>query len=74
MILFDSNRYLNALSSLDPIQLKGKITQIIGLVVEAEGPSVSLGELCYISSKKKSEPIMAEVVGFRHNRVLLKVY
>lgn len=71
MILFDSNRYLNAVSALDPIQLKGKITQIIGLVVEAEGPSVSLGELCYISSKKKSEHIMAEVVGFRHNRVLL---
>lgn len=71
MSLFNASRYLKAMEGLDTIQLRGKITQIIGLVVESEGPSVNLGELCYICSRQKNEQVMAEVVGFRQNRVLL---
>lgn len=71
MSLFNANKYLRAIDGLDTIQLRGKITQIIGLVVESEGPSVNLGELCYICSRLKNEQVMAEVVGFRQNRVLL---
>lgn len=71
MSLFNANKYLRVIDGLDTIQLRGKITQIIGLVVESEGPSVNLGELCYICSRQKHEQVMAEVVGFRQNRVLL---
>lgn len=71
MSLFNADKYLRSIDTSETIQLRGKITQIIGLVVESEGPSVNLGELCYIYSRQKNEHIMAEVVGFRHNRVLL---
>ena len=51
--------------------MKGKITKIIGLVIEADGPSINLGELCYINPRIDAPPLPAEVVGFRENRVLL---
>lgn len=50
---------------------KGKVVQLIGLVIESEGPNVMLGELCYVFSRGGGEPIKAEVVGFRQSRVLL---
>lgn len=68
---FDATRYLDAIKSAQPIQMNGKITQIIGLLIESQGPLVQLGELCYIYSRSGADPIPAEVVGFRHDRVLL---
>lgn len=46
----------------------GRVTQVIGLVIEASGPAVSIGECCRISG---NPPVYAEVVGFRDNRVLM---
>ena len=52
--------------------MSGKVTQVIGLVIESKGPNVSLGELCYIKSRFPNvAPIPAEVVGFREGLVLL---
>jgi len=42
-----------------PVRGYGRVTRVIGLTIESEGPNAHLGELC------------AEVVGFRENRVLL---
>ena len=53
------------------MKIAGKITQIVGLVIESQGPSVNLGDLCYICSRNEGGAIPAEVVGFRQNRVLL---
>ncbi len=69
--IFDSSNYLSAIYSTDTMKLNGRITQIIGLVIESQGPHVNLGELCYIHPRNQGEPIPAEVVGFRENRVLL---
>ncbi|HWR05347.1 flagellar protein export ATPase FliI [Sporomusa sp.] len=71
MSIFNSTKYLSAIYGTDTMKLNGKITQIIGLVIESQGPNVNLGELCYIHPRNQSEPIPAEVVGFRENRVLL---
>lgn len=68
---FDPSNYLSAIYSTDTMKLNGRITQIIGLVIESQGPHVNLGELCYIFPRNPGEPIPAEVVGFRENRVLL---
>jgi flagellum-specific ATP synthase len=48
----------------------GHVRQVTGLVVESEGPEVSLGDLCEIACEG-GRGSMAEVVGFRDNRVLL---
>lgn len=69
--IFDSSRYLSAIANADNMKLNGKITQIIGLVMESQGPNVNLGELCYVYPRQQGEPIPAEVVGFKENRILL---
>ncbi len=71
MSLFDARPYLNAVKSAETVLLKGKITKIVGLVIESDGPSINLGELCYISPRIEAPLLPAEVVGFRENRVLL---
>lgn len=66
------DKYIQAINDCESIKLNGKITQVIGLVIEAQGPNVSLGELCYVCSRtSNTEPIPAEVVGFRKGHVLL---
>lgn len=49
----------------------GKVVQVIGLVIESEGPLASVGELCRIEGGGTSRDILCEVVGFRGERVLL---
>ncbi|MBN2983597.1 MULTISPECIES: flagellar protein export ATPase FliI [Cohnella] len=67
----DASKYSEALQHLDPVKVNGKVTQIIGLTVESEGPDAGIGDVCTIHPLKGGEPILAEVVGFRDNRVLL---
>jgi flagellum-specific ATP synthase len=71
MSTFYSEKYLDVINNVEPLKISGKITQIVGLVIESQGPSVNLGDLCYISPRNGGEIIPAEVVGFRQNRVLL---
>ncbi|HML86982.1 MAG TPA: flagellar protein export ATPase FliI [Methylomusa anaerophila] len=71
MAKFSADKYLSAIHNADSLKLNGRITQIIGLVIESQGPNVNLGELCYIYPRGNSLPIPAEVVGFRQGRVLL---
>ncbi len=49
----------------------GRVVQLIGLVVESEGPLASLGEVCRIQSARGQGEMLAEVVGFRNHHLLL---
>lgn len=62
--------YLSRLNHVDLIKVNGRVTQVIGLVVESNGPNSSLGEVCVVKSKAGDDVCYAEVVGFRNNRVL----
>ena len=53
------------------VQELGKVSKIVGLTVESVGPPCKLNDLCKITSKDGTQHVMAEVVGFRDNRVLL---
>ena len=52
----------------------GKIDKIVGTTVESMGPACRIGDVCTIDVPGGSPPVMAEVVGFRENRVLLMPY
>ena len=66
------HKFKDALRAASPMKLTGKVTQIIGLVIESQGPTVTVGELCYVSSHFAGmPPVPAEVVGFREGSVLL---
>lgn len=71
MTILDLSRYRQALQTMDTMRVNGKVTQVVGLTIESEGPEVRLGEICHITPHHRQEPIIAEVVGFRDNKVLL---
>ena len=72
MMELNLKKFSRAIEDTESIKMSGKVTQVIGLVIESKGPNVSLGELCYIKSRFPNvEPIPAEVVGFREGLVLL---
>lgn len=59
--------YLHQWPGLQP---SGRVTQVVGLLIESAGPSVHLGELCYVYNRK-GNPVPCEVVGFKEDKVLL---
>jgi flagellum-specific ATP synthase len=52
----------------------GRIAAFNGLVLEAEGPDAALGEVCEVLTAGEGSPVLAQVVGFRKERVLLMPY
>ncbi len=55
----------------DPLSVSGRVAQAVGIVIEGYGPMTSVGELCEITREDGEETVLAEVVGFRGDRVLL---
>ncbi len=59
------------LNSLTTLKVWGKVTRIIGLVVEGYCPYASIGSLCQITALQGQKQVFAEIVGFRDNKALL---
>lgn len=64
-------KYKNIIEKTNPIGEVGKVTEIVGLIIEADGPKSSIGDLCYIYNRLDEQPIWAEVVGFKQSKILL---
>jgi flagellum-specific ATP synthase len=63
--------YFQKLEKLDPLKSIGRVMRSVGLIIESQGPAVSVGDLCYLATKNGGRTTMLEVVGFRDNHVLL---
>ncbi|WP_240375722.1 flagellar protein export ATPase FliI [Bacillus piscicola] len=59
------------ISAMNPYKQYGKVTRVIGLTIESQGPRTSVGDLCLIHTYGRKEPVKAEVVGFKDKFVLL---
>jgi flagellum-specific ATP synthase len=69
---FSRELYRERMKKMDPIRVNGRVEQVVGLVIESSGPVASVGEACWITpADNNGPPVLAEVVGFRQNRVLL---
>lgn len=68
---WNKDKYLKIINKTRTIKEIGKITEIIGLTIESDGPKSSIGDLCYIYNDYDDEPFMAEVVGFKRDKILL---
>ena len=64
-------QFRQRVAASDPIQSCGHVTQVVGLVVEANGPVTQMGCVCDIYGKENEAPVKAEVLGFRDQTVLL---
>ena len=45
MMSWNKDKYLNIVEKADTIKEIGKITEIIGLTIESDGPKSSIGDL-----------------------------
>ncbi len=62
--------YFNRLHHADVVKVNGRVSQVIGLVIESTGPNCFLGEVLKVKARNGEDLCEAEVVGFRGNRVL----
>ena len=67
----DFSGALQRLRTVDPVRVSGRVTDVIGLVIEGNGPGLPIGGLCNIERRDGHGVVPAEVVGFRKNRILL---
>ena len=71
---FSTNRVEGLLRRVQTTQVvrnHGRVIQLIGLVIESEGPLCAVGEICRSESARHDGSTLAEVVGFRNHHVLL---
>ncbi|MBP3039463.1 flagellar protein export ATPase FliI [Bacillaceae bacterium Marseille-Q3522] len=56
-------------------KIYGKVKQVIGLMIESQGPQCSIGDVCYIFlNSRNNRKIRAEVVGFKGENIVLMPY
>ena len=72
-VLEHIEKYIDHLNKLELVKVNGRVSEVIGLVIESVGPTSSLGDVCSIKSRGGEEICLSEVVGFRRNRVLSMV-
>ena len=53
-----------------PLEIKGTLTRLTGLVLEAQGIRLPVGSQCYVEMRGQT-PVLAEVVGFSGERAFL---
>lgn len=64
-------KYFHGLETANLIRYTGRVSKLIGLTIESQGPAVEMGEVCFIYPLKEGKPIVSEVVGFKGEIVLL---
>jgi flagellum-specific ATP synthase len=60
-----------ALQEVDLSRRRGCVSDLIGLIIEATGVQVEIGEVCLVGEGRDRPPVATEVVGFRGGRTLL---
>jgi FliI/YscN family ATPase len=66
---WDPAPYIRALEQMETCQQTGAVTEMIGLLVESDGPQAAVGDFCEVRTKS-GRRIRTQVIGFRSGRVL----
>lgn len=64
-------RLLERVETVERFAEYGRVTRVVGLVIEVVGLDVALGEMCRIQSLSHDTTVFAEVVGFHDRGILL---
>ena len=60
-----------AIEDAQPIDVKGKVIQVVGTIIKASVPGVKVGVICILRNPWENFELQAEVVGFTRDAVLL---
>ncbi len=66
-----ADTFASRLTDVDRFATYGRVTRVVGLVLEATGLEAGLGALCRVTSHSRDRSVLAEVVGFHESGVLL---
>ena len=67
-------RVIQQIRDSDTLSRTGKIENIIGMSIEASGGRGAMGDICRIYSAESNSQVLAEVVGFKNEHMLLMPY
>src|SRR4051812_31962156 len=62
---FSLEPYLSRIDRIDPTPPWGRVVRTVGLVIESNGPRVSVGAMCDVMSSDGRNRLPVQVVGFR---------
>lgn len=65
---------LHHIANISTFKKYGRVTRVVGLMIESQGPDSSIGDVCKIhihSAHNGHQEILAEVVGFRDEIMIL---
>ncbi|MET0649321.1 MAG: type III secretion system ATPase SctN [Pyrinomonadaceae bacterium] len=65
------SEHIEALDWLSSVEVRGRVTELVGLLIRAAVPGARVGEVCLIRSPHSARELRAEVVGFRGSEVIL---
>src|SRR3984885_2484724 len=61
--------YYDKLARIETCRWTGSVTELVGLLVESQGPEAAVGDFCEISTRS-GRVIRTQVIGFREGHVL----
>ncbi|GEN82028.1 flagellum-specific ATP synthase [Sporosarcina luteola] len=68
---------LEVIPKMNTFRKFGRVVRVVGLMIESQGPESSVGDVCHIhlnNGGQSGSTILAEVVGFREEIVILMPY
>ena len=65
----DLLKYHRMVKDAQAVRVRGRVTELTGLVIKAAVPNVRMGEVCWITGKRGK--VRSEVVGFQGEEVML---
>jgi flagellum-specific ATP synthase len=63
-----------AVATSESLGYAGRVDEMVGLVIKSQGPLGPVGAVCHLEMPSPHPPMLAEIVGFRQNQVLLMPY
>ncbi len=63
--------YIQRANEAKLVTSAGRVADVVGLTIEATGPRMRVGDLCYVEPEDRLSRVPVEVLGFRGKRILL---
>jgi FliI/YscN family ATPase len=67
---FSLSRYLQQVDRIETMPASGRVIRTVGLLIESQGPRVSVGATCDVIGRDGRSSLTVQVVGFRDGVVL----
>lgn len=67
----DQRRYVSRMARMILYGNLGRVSKAVGLTIEANLPNVAIGSICELITTPGAKPVLAEVVGFHDENVVL---